>query len=91
MNESPEAIGSNFDKKMINQKVDDAVGEMFDRYGNEIPENIQTLGEEIRDMVSDVSRRSSVNTRVDFIEALDFSKNGGNLSEEAYYFIIDNL
>lgn len=80
-----------FDKKTADTEVDAAVSKMFDRYGDNIPDAIQELGEEILGTMNAIARNPRVTTREELIGALDFSKNGGKLSEQAYQFIVEKI
>ena len=91
MSELPPSQESVFDKKAINEKIDTAVDNLYKLYGDNIPESIEERGESARDTAHDILLRSSVNSKKQFIEAVDFIRNGGNISDEAYDLIIDNI
>jgi hypothetical protein len=78
-----------FNKGEACDGLDTAIDELYARFGNNIPESIQAMGEEVRDTVDAIKRNSKVSSREQVIEDINFKK--GNMSEAAYNFIIEHV
>jgi hypothetical protein len=78
-----------FDKNEVCQKIESDVDDLFERYGNNLPTEIESMGEEVRDITDAMKRSTKVSRREDFIEDLKFRK--GKISDQAYAFILERM
>lgn len=91
MSELPPSQELPFNKKDACVNIDDAVGEMYERYQTDIPAEIEEFGEEVRNTADSIAGSSKVNTKEEFIAALDFKKKQGLITDKVYEFIINKI
>jgi len=87
----PEVKEMPYDGKAICERIEDAVGSMFEQYGINIPEDIANLGRDVNAIADAIFRNRRIDSTAKAKEDLDYRLSQQTISQEAYDFIVTNM